>query len=236
MTRRPVIVAMGGGGFSSEPENPLLDDFVLSLAGVDGPRVCFLPTASGDAPTYVANFYDAFAAKASPTWLPLFTRRDADIGRVVAEQDVIYVGGGNTENLLAIWRVHGLDRVLREAWQRGTVLAGLSAGAICWFEAGVTDSFGAQLGPLRDGLGFLPGAFCPHYDTEILRRSRFRELVIAGEVPAGYAADDSAALVYEGDTLREAVSSRPNALAYRVEPLDGTVVERALPTRFLGSA
>src|SRR3982751_892540 len=141
MTRRPLIVAMGGGGFSSEPDNPLLDDFVLSLA------------AAGDAPPYVANSYDACAAKASPTWLPLFTRRDADIGRVVAEQDVIYVGGGNTENLLAIWRVHGLDRVLREAWQRGTVLAGLSAGAICWFEAGVTDSFGAQLGPLRDGLG-----------------------------------------------------------------------------------
>src|SRR4051794_36618369 len=202
MTRRPVIVAMGGGGFSSEPENPLLDDFVLSLAGVDGPRVCFLPTASGDAPTYVANFYDAFAAKASPTWLPLFTRRDADIGRVVAEQDVIYVGGGNTENLLAIWRVHGLDRVLREAWQRGTVLAGLSAGAICWFEAGVTDSFGAQLGPLRDGLGFLPGAFCPHYDTEILRRARVRGVGIAGGGTGRDAPGDSAGRRSQGGTPR----------------------------------
>ncbi len=223
---------MGGGGFSQEPDVPLLDDFVLSLAGRKRPRVCFVPTASGDDATYVRNFYDAFAGRAEATWLPLFYRRHENLRSVVLAQDVVYVGDGSTENVLAIWRAHGLDAILREAWERGIVLAGLSAGSICWFEAGVTDSFGLGLAPLVHGLGFLAGSHCPHYDGEALRRPRYHELVAAG-LPAGIAADDGAALVYEGTQPVEVVTSRPSAGAYRVGLADGRVVETPLPTRHL---
>lgn len=231
------IVAMGGGGFSMEPDNPLLDDFVLGLAGRRGraarPRVCFLPTASGDAPTYVRDFYDALTPKAEASWLPLFQRDRRDLRAFLLAQDAIYVGGGNTQNMLAIWRLHGVDAILREAWQGGVVLAGLSAGSLCWFDCGVTDSFGPDLAPLHDGLGFLPGSHCPHYDGEALRRPSYHGLVADG-LAGGYAADDGAALHFVGADLAGVVTSRPAAGAYRVEAADGQVVETRLPSRYLG--
>jgi peptidase E len=235
MARAPTIVAMGGGGFSMEPDNPLLDDFILSLAGADRPRVCFLPTASGDADTYVVKFYGAFAGRAEASHLGLFNRSVADLEGVLLGQDVIYVGGGNTENMLAIWRTHGVDRILRSAWEAGVVLAGLSAGSICWFEAGTTDSFGPGLDVLTDGLGFLPGSHCPHYDGEALRRPTYHRLVAEGRLPAGYAADDGAALVFDGTDLREVVVSRPDAAAFRVEAIDGVARETRLQARYLGA-
>ena len=180
MTAERHIVAMGGGGFSMEPGNPLLDDYVLSLAPADRPRVCFLPTATSNVPLYLSMFYPAFARRAEPSHLDLFARDGRDLRSFLLEQDVLYVGGGNTANMLAIWRVHGVDTILREAWDRGVVLAGLSAGAICWFSHGVTDSFGTDLAPLEGGLGLVEGSFCPHYDGEALRRPRFHELVRAG--------------------------------------------------------
>lgn len=237
-TRQRQVVAMGGGGFSMEPDNPLLDDFVLGLGGGAGgggrPRVCFLPTASGDAPMYVRNFYDAFAGKAEASWLPLFERDGRDVRAFLLAQDVIYVGGGNTENMLAIWRLHGVDTILREAWEGGVVMAGLSAGSICWFESGVTDSFGPGLAPLLDGLGFLAGSHCPHYDGEALRRPQYQGLVADG-LANGFAADDGAALHFVGTELAEVVTSRESAGAYRVEVVDGHVVETRLPSRYLGA-
>ena len=231
MTKR--IVALGGGGFSMEPRNTLLDDFILGLTGRDRPRVCFLPTPSGDSSQYITNFYGSFPpARAVATHLPLFTRRPGEPRDLLLDQDVIYVGGGNTANALLVWRLHGIDKVLREAWERGIVLCGVSAGMICWFEGSCTDSFG-PLAALRDGLGFLPGSACPHYDAEIDRRPRYHEMLRAG-LAGGHAADDGAALHFEGTTLREAICSRPNAKAYRVELVDGKIVERELPTRFLG--
>ena len=232
------IVAMGGGGFSMEPDNPLLDDHVLDLAraarGRSRPRVCFVPTASGDADGYLARFYAAFARKAEATHLALFTRTIADLSPFLLEQDVVYVGGGNTANLLAVWRVHGVDRILREAWKRGTVLAGLSAGSICWFEGGTTDAFGG-LAALNDGLGLLPGSHSPHYDGEPGRRPTYRRLVADGTLPDGYAADDGAALVFDGTELAEVVSSRPGARGYRVvRGMSGDAQETELPTRYLG--
>ena len=161
------IVAMGGGGFSEEPDNPLLDGFVLGLARREHPRVCFLGTASGDADSYVARFYRAFVDHdCYPSDLALFNREVADLRRFVLEQDVIYVGGGNTASLLAVWRAHGLDTILQEALAGGAVLCGVSAGMNCWFEASVTDSFGPALAPLDDGLGFIVGSACPHYDAD----------------------------------------------------------------------
>jgi len=233
------VVAMGGGGFSMEPDNPLLDDHVIALArvrrGRDRPRVCFLATASGDSPMYIANFYAAFARKSEATHLPLFVRDERDIEAFLLDQDVVYVGGGNTENMLAVWRVHGVDRALRRAWEAGVVMTGLSAGSLCWFETGTTDSFGRSLAPLSAGLGFVPGSHSPHYDGEETRRPRYHQLVEDGALPAGYAADDGAALVFDGPDLVEVVTSRPTARAYRVERgPDGRAVETAVPVRYLG--
>jgi len=231
---------MGGGGFSMEPENPLLDDFVLSLSRRRPARVCFLPTASADSPAYVAKFYRAFAGRSIPTDVTTFDptafarhpARTADLPRVLADQDVIYVGGGNTANLLAIWRAHGIDRILRDAWLGGVVMAGVSAGMLCWFRGGVTDSFGG-LAALNDGLGLIDATACPHYDGEGERRPTYHRLVAEG-FPGGFAADDGAALYFRGIELVEAVSSRPGAGAYRVALVEGHVVESRFDVRYLG--
>ena len=227
------IIALGGGGFSMEPE-PLLDDFILSLTGKPKPRVCFVPTASGDAPGYVVRFYQGFpAARAEASWLSLFPRTEPNLRAFMLAQDVIYVGGGSTVNMLAFWRAHSLDTILREAWGSGIILCGVSAGALCWFESGSTDSFGSGLSPLKDCLGFLPGSFCPHYDGESLRRSTYHQFIADG-LPDGFAADDGAALHFAGTELVEAISSQPNARAYRVERQGNGVTETPLATRFLG--
>lgn len=233
---------MGGGGFSMEPGNPMIDDFVLRLSRRQRARVCFVPTASADAPTYIVKFYRAFAGRCIPTdltlWnppaLPRQPSRTSELAAFVAEQDVIYVGGGDTANLLVLWRRHGLDTLLRDAWHRGAVLAGVSAGMLCWFTGGVTDSFGG-LEPLNDGLGLIDATACPHYDSEPNRRPTYHR-AIAGGMKAGYAAEDGAALHFHGQNLAEVVGSRPQAGAYRVELVGGSVVETRLPARYLGSA
>jgi peptidase E len=233
------IIALGGGGFSMQDKLTALDRFILSCARRDRPRVCFVPTASADSPLYVAKFYRAFANHCVATDLtlhdpPAFPRqpaRTSDLADFVAAQDVFYVGGGNTAHLLVLWRLHGLDRLLRAAWERGAVLAGISAGMICWFEAGLTDSFGG-LEPLNDGLGLIPGSATPHYDGESERRGRYRELILAG-FPAGYAADDGAALHFTGTKLTEVVCERPAAAAYRVERNGSEIVETRLPARLV---
>jgi dipeptidase E len=206
---------------------------VLSLAGVSTPRVCFLATASGDADSYIRLFYEAFPVRRClPSHLPLFARRGPEPREHLLEQDVIYVGGGNTVNMLAIWRAHGVDVALREAWSRGIVLCGISAGSLCWFEAGVTDSFG-PLRELHDGLGLLPGSHCPHFDSEPQRRPVYRRLIDAG-FPEGVAADDDVGLHYVGTMLDEVVSARSGAGAYRLaRGPDGAVVETPLPARQL---
>ena len=225
------IVAMGGGGFGSD-EGRLIDDFVLGLTGRDTPRVCFVPTAGGDAEDWIERFHAVFGGgRAAPSHLSLFRREVDHLAGLLLHQDVVYVGGGNTANMLAIWRLHGVDTILAEAWRRGVVLCGPSAGGLCWFEGGTTDSFGG-IAPLHDGLGLLPGSFCPHFDSEPLRRPLYRRFVEEG-LPAGFAADDAAALRFEGTRLAEAVAARPGAGAYCVELEDGAAVERPIACRLL---
>lgn len=234
------IVALGGGGFSMETDNPLLDEFVLSLSRRARPRVCFIPTASSDSAVYIARFYRAFASRsvatdltlADPPALPRQPARTADLAAYVEQQDIFYVGGGNTAHLLALWRLHGLDRLLRKAWRNGAVLAGISAGMICWFEDGLTDSFGG-LERLNDGLGFLKGSACPHYDGEPERRAAFRRMIMRG-APSGYAAEDGVAFHFAGRNLNEVVSSRPDGRAYRVTRRGSRAAESELPVRYLG--
>ena len=207
---------MGGGGFMADRRSPL-DDFMLSLSKAARPRVCFVPTPSGDSDRVIAAFFEAFTRRyCEPSCLRLFGVPDRP-AEWLADQDVIYVSGGNTANALAIWRLHGVDVALRAAWERGAVLGGVSAGANCWFECCVTDSFGIALDPLHDGLGLLAGSFCPHYDGEVRRRPVYRSLVDGG-FPPGYAADDGAALHFDGAELREVVATHAGATGYRVEP------------------
>jgi peptidase E len=233
VTRR--IIACGGGGFVSTPDSPLVD-YVLAAGGKPRPRVCFVPTAGGDQLAYVAMFYRACATRdCEPSDLPLFVRTGEDVREKLLAQDVIWVGGGNTANLLAIWRAHGVDRAMRDAWEAGIVLSGASAGMICWFEASITDSFGPQLDALDDGLGFLPGSACPHYDGEDRRRPVYRAAV-AGGFPPGYAADDGVGLRFDGVELAECVSAREGASGWRIERDGDQVVERPLPTRLLAPA
>ena len=221
------IVAMGGGALL-QPDSRI-DELMLELARSRRPRICYVGTASAHLPERVELFYDAFRGRAcEPTHLELFGMPD-DPAAHVARQDVIYVGGGNTANMLAVWRVHGVDRALREAWERGAVVGGMSAGANCWFEDSVTDSFGPALRPLGGGLGLLPGTFCPHYDGEPERRPAYTRLVADGALAPGYAADDDAALHFEATELREVLSQRDGARGYRVTP-DG---EEPLEARLL---
>jgi peptidase E len=236
---QPTIIALGGGGFSSEPDNPLLDDYILAAAESPQPRVCFLPTASGDADPYIVKFYNAFngtsfpSRRAIPTHLSLFRRTVEDLRSFLLQQDVIYVGGGNTANMLAVWRTHNLDAILCEAWTRGIVLCGPSAGAVCWFESGVTDSFGLPLRAITNGLAFLPGSFCPHYNSEPTRRPVYQQLLTDGILPSGYAADDSVALRFTGTELTEIVTAHPDARAWKLTFTDGHPQEHELPTRSL---
>ena len=207
-----------------------VDDLVLDLAR--GPRICVIPTASMEPDWGLVQFYELFLGRAEPSALRFQPWPPAHLREFALSQDVLCVPGGNTANLLAIWRVHGFDEIVREAWESGVVLYGWSAGMICWFEAGVTDSFGPQLDGMRDGLGFLPGSACPHYDGEELRRPRYHELVREG-FPGGYAADDAVALHFRGTALAEAVTSREDSAAYLVGLHGDKVVETRLEPRLL---
>jgi dipeptidase E len=231
---KPTILAMGGGGFTMEPDNPALDDFVLSLTDGPEPRVLFLPTASGDPTAQIAAFYGRFGRAAAATHLSLFRRHGSarPLADIVLEQDAIYVGGGSMRNLLAIWRAHGLDELLAEAWRRGIVLAGLSAGAMCWFAGGVTRS-GGPPEPMQ-GLGLLPGSFTVHADGEPERLPVWLAAVRAGALPGGWAADDGVGLLFRGTRMACVVSSRPGTAALRVELVAGELVRHRLVPELLG--
>jgi peptidase E len=222
------IVGLGGGA-STEEETRRLLEHVVGLAGESSPKVCLVPTAVGDDADTVLRIYGLLPPQARTSYVPFFPWPPRDLRAIALDQDVIFIGGGNTANALAIWRVHGFDEILREAWEAGVVLTGWSAGMICWFEAGVTDSYGPQLEGMRDGLGFLGGSACPHYDGEALRRPVFTKLVAEG-FPPGVAADDGVGLHYVGSELTEAVAAREGPGAYRV----GADGEEPLPVRLLG--
>ena len=228
------ILALGGGGFSMEPDNPLLDTYVLKQSGKSNPKICFIPTASGDSENYIARFYQFFKEQpCEPSHLSLFNPPTRDLESFLLEKDIIYVGGGNTKNLLALWKEWGIDTILRKAWDQGIVLAGISAGSICWFEEGVTDSFGDGLEPLKC-LGFLKGSNCPHYDGESDRRPSYHKLIETSKIQPGLAMDDGVAIHFVDQEIKHIVSSRPHAKAYQVYR-NQEVLEIALETIYLGA-
>jgi len=218
------IVAIGGGKFCAE-----LARFLVELTGRERPRALYIGTAMAEDPASALRMYDRFGPQVELSRLEFFPWPPDDLRSIVLEQDLIFVGGGNTANMLAIWRVHGVDELVREALERGVVLSGSSAGGICWFEHGVTDSFGPQLDRM-ECLGFLPGSFCPHWDDEELRKPRYRELLKDG-LPGGFAADAGVGLRFVEGELREVVACDEGSAAYRVEVLDGEVVETPIEAR-----
>jgi dipeptidase E len=210
-----------------EPDNLALDRYILAQARVPEPAVAFIPTASGDSDNYVVRFYTAYLGlPCRPSHLSFF-RRTPNLRSYLLAQDVIYIGGGNTKSMLAVWREWSLPEILREAWESGIVLAGISAGAICWFEQGVTDSWADQLRAL-DCLGFLPGSCCPHFSGEAERRPAYHRLVLNGEILPGFAIDDGAALHFIDNEVHRVVASRKGATAYRVRAANGAVCEEPL--------
>jgi peptidase E len=218
------IACLGG---DSEEHAARLLRYLLETAGKEQPSLLFVPTADGDRAEVIDGFCTGVAAFARVSVLTTFPWPPANLRELVLSQDVIFVGGGSTANMLAIWRVHGIDQLMREAWDRGILLTGVSAGMVCWFEYGVTDSFGPQLESM-EGLAFLAGSACPHYDGEDLRRRRYHELIERG-LPEGLAVDDDVILHFVDTELREVVSCRPDATAYRVT----TTGEERLEARLL---
>lgn len=229
------IIAMGGGGFSMEPNNLLLDRYILEQSPQPTPKVCFLPTASGDSDRYITRFYTAFTQlSCHPTHLSLFRPPNEGPAAFLRSQDIIYVGGGSTFNLVTLLKAWKLDTVLRELWERGTILCGLSAGSLCWFQEGLSDSVLPGQYAKIEALGFLAGSHCPHYDGERKRRPRYQKLIEAGELAAGIAADDGVALHYKGEMLSKIVSSRQKAAAYRVCIENNRLKEEAIAPQYLG--
>lgn len=237
----PTILATSGGlvpGRRIRWEFGPLTEFAIDLAGIDAraPRVCFLATAMGDNPSIVYSFYEAAQHRGlQASHVALFPMPNLDDVRAhLLAQDVIWVGGGSVAGLLAMWRLHGIDDIMREAWQAGVVLTGVSAGSICWHLGGTTDSFGPDLRPITNGLGLLPYSNGVHYDSEDQRRPLFQALVADATLPAGYATDDGVGLLYRGTQLSEAVSEVGGKGAYRVErDADGCAVEQRMETRLL---
>ncbi|MGF3055275.1 Type 1 glutamine amidotransferase-like domain-containing protein [Microbacterium sp. YY-01] len=214
-TSKRSIVLLGGG--FSDNEYPELDQFLLETSGAQRPRVCFIPTASGDSRGYIERFYNGLSDyNCDLAHLELFRRDVSDFDDFLDRMDIIYVGGGNTANMLEIWRLHKLDAALCRAYERGTVLAGISAGAACWFEACLTDSFG-PLAVLNDGLGLIPGSFCPHYDSEVDRAATYSDFIRRGLLAPGVGLDDGVAIRYIDETVADVFSAQEGRSAHFVD-------------------
>lgn len=223
------IIAMGGGSIWAST-HAAMDDYILSHARCLRPRVCFLGTASGDKPETIVKFYAAYSHRnCRPSHLPLFARTPMDLLDTLQEQDIIFVGGGNTRSMMATWKGWDLGNCLRQAFDNGTLLCGYSAGAICWFEQGLTDAIADRYTTV-EGLGFLKGSVAPHFDSEPGRQTAYAELIAGGEMQEGYGIDERAALHFVGSELVRTISEAPGASVHRnIRTVDGVTVETLVP-------
>lgn len=226
------IIALGGGGFAME-QNTILDDYILAQAEKSKPKICFIGTASGDAESYREKFYNCYNNKTCvPTHLSLFKGETKNIRAFILEQDIVFVGGGNTRNMLVLWKEWNLDNILIEAYHKGIILSGMSAGAICWFEQGLTDSIPNELHPLN-ALGILKGSFCPHFDGESERQAIYLANIRQNKMRAGYGVEDGVALHFIDNKLVRSVSSKPQGKAFYFDTENDKIIKKVISPIFL---
>ena len=222
------IVAIGGGGFGRTVKDLRIEEYILSLSNKEKPNICFIPTATGDNDSYKVNYYDVFTKfNCNPTHIDFF-KRTIDLSSHIPEQDIIFVGGGNTKSMLAVWKDWGLDELLRDAYENGTVMSGVSAGAICWFEKGITDSWANSLNVL-DCLGYTKGNCCPHYDEEPERKPSLSNFISNGEINECFAIDGGCALHLKNDQVHKAVSFKDDKNSFLVKNENKEIIETVLP-------
>ena len=222
------IIAIGGGGFGRSPGEGVIEKYILDQSDKERPNICFIPTATGDNEAYKVNYYSTFSKlNCSPVHLDFF-KRTPDLEELIKHQDIIFVGGGNTKSMLAVWKDWGLDLILKEAYERGVIMCGVSAGAICWFEEGVTDSWSEEL-KVMDCLGFVKGACCPHYDEEPQRRPSLSKFLTEGVMQSCYAVDGGCALHIENEQEYKAVVFAKDKNAYCVDLENDEVKEEPYP-------
>ena len=222
------IIAIGGGGFGRSPGEGVIEKYILDQSDKEKPNICFIPTATGDNEAYKVNYYSTFSKlNCSPVHLDFF-KRTPDLEELIKNQDIIFVGGGNTKSMLAVWKDWGLDLILKEAYERGVIMCGVSAGAICWFEEGVTDSWSEEL-KVMDCLGFVKGVCCPHYDEEPQRRPSLSKFLTEGVMQSCYAVDGGCALHIENEQEYKAVVFAKDKNAYCVDLENNEVKEEPYP-------
>ena len=221
------IIAIGGGGFGQNPNQPVIEKYIVEQSPAEKPNVCFIPTASAEDKAYTVNFYTAFSKlNCAPIHINLF-QRTPRLDSIINKQDIIYVGGGNTKSMLAVWREWKLDKLLIKAYNRGAVLCGVSAGAICWFEQGITDSWASNLN-IMDCMGLLEGCCCPHYDGEKDRKPSVEKFLRDSKIDSCYALDDGSALHYKNGEIHQAVIFFEDANVYKVSLIDGKILHETL--------
>ena len=227
------IVALGGGMFSMEPDNGLLDKYILDLVPKERPKICFMGTASHDGKEYLDMFHNFFKnQQCEPSHLSL-THPPKDIEAFIMDKDIIHVGGGNTTLIIDTWKKFGVDKIMKKAWEDGIILTGMSAGAICWFDDGITNPSPGVLTRLPC-LGLLNGSFCPHYDDRAELKSAFHKLILEGVIEEGFGVEDGAAVHFVGNEPIRVVTSRPGVTAYKVRKIRNKIVETAMKPVYLG--
>ena len=223
------IIAIGGGGFGRSPGEGLIEKYILDQSEKNDPKICFIPTATGDNEAYKVNYYSTFSKlHCSPSHLDLF-KRTPNLKDLILKQDIIFVGGGNTKSMLAVWKDWGLDLLLKEAYEKGVIMSGVSAGAICWFDQGVTDSWAEDL-KIMDCLGFIEGACCPHYDEEPQRKPSLNKFITEKTLKSCYAVDGGCALHIEDEEEFKSVVFSKNKNSFLVEMKDNKVTEKPYST------
>ena len=232
MVKERNIIAIGGGGFGRDPGEGIIEEYILKQTKKKKPNICFIPTATGDNEAYKVNYYATFSKlNCNPSHLDFF-KRTPDLKRLISNQDAIFVGGGNTKSMLAVWREWGLDNILKKGYKNGIVMSGVSAGAICWFQNGITDSWSSNL-KIMPCMNIIKGTCCPHYDEEPERRPTVKKMIMSKKVKNIFAVDSGAALHIKNENIFKSVSFREQKSSYEVSLLRGKLVERSFKKSFI---
>lgn len=222
------IIAIGGGGFGRNPGEGIIERYILSQSEARKPKICFIPTATGDDEGYKDSYYSTFSMfQCNPVHLDFF-KRTPDLDDLILSQDIIFVGGGNTKSMLAVWKDWGLDSLLKIAYEKGTIMCGVSAGAICWFESGITDSWAEEL-KIMDCLGFVKGVCCPHFDEEAERRPTVHKMIESQSIESCYAIDGGCALHLINEEPNQSIVFSENKNAYHISMKGNLIDESPYP-------